>query len=435
MAMNRAIWGARRGLLAPRRSSPAAVYRRAAAANYSTSSPSPPSSSSPASQRVPSKTSAPAFAFAFDIDGVLLHVAEPIPGAKESLRFLHDNNIPFILLTNGGGKREADRVGFLAERLGVPLSTDNFVQSHTPFRQLVDGGEDGGLRDKTILVTGSDYERCRAIAREYGFRNVVTPADLLAAEPTLFPFRSLAELQQGATPLPKPLYDGSKSSLELESSLKIDAMFVFDDPRDWAVDIQIIMDLLLSHRGYLGTLSPKNGDASLPGCGWQQDGQPPLYFSNGDLVWAAKYHLPRFGQGAFQAAVAGVWDRYTGGHPLRRTVIGKPAGETYRFAERVLTSHRHETLRRMGLHEPPALRSVYMVGDNPESDIAGANGHVSEAGTQWVSVLVKTGVWNEERDRGVLVGRKKPGVIVDDVREAVKWALWRERWEGLWKGE
>jgi len=100
----------------------------------------------------------------FSIDGVLLHVAKPIPGATETLKFLQDNNIPFILLTNGGGKREADRVKDLSEKLGVPLTTENFVQSHTPFQQLVDGPD--GLRDKAILVTGSDYQRCRLIAKE-----------------------------------------------------------------------------------------------------------------------------------------------------------------------------------------------------------------------------------------------------------------------------
>jgi HAD superfamily hydrolase (TIGR01450 family) len=98
------------------------------------------------------------------IDGVLLHVAKPIPGAPEVLRFLNDYNIPFILLTNGGGKHETERVKDLGEKLGVQLSTDNFVQSHTPFRELLEGP--GSLRDKTVLVTGSDYEKCRAIFHE-----------------------------------------------------------------------------------------------------------------------------------------------------------------------------------------------------------------------------------------------------------------------------
>lgn len=69
------------------------------------------------------------------------------------------------------------------------------------------------------------------------------------------------------------------------NSLKIDAIFVYNDPRDWAVDTQLILDLLLSKQGILGTYSEKNGDKSLPNNGWQQDGQPPIFFSNPDLFW------------------------------------------------------------------------------------------------------------------------------------------------------
>lgn len=209
-------------------------------------------------------------------------------------------------------------------------------------------------------------------------------------------------------------------------------MFVLNDPRDWALDLQLMTDLLLSHAGYLGTYSPRNASADLPNCGWQRDGQPPLYFSNADLFWSANYPLPRLGQGAFQASLAGLWRRITGGHELERTSIGKPYGETYRFAERVLAGHRHEVLRvlsRGRRHEPGVgqLRRVYMVGDNPESDIAGANGHASEHGTEWVSVLVKTGVWSEKRG-GKLEGEFEPKAVVDDVTAAVKWALKREGW-------
>lgn len=98
------------------------------------------------------------------IDGVLLHESKPVPGATEVLKYLEQHNIPFILLTNGGGKLEAERVQDLSEKLGVRLSTDNFVQSHTPFRQWLEGPL--SLRDGTVLVTGSDYEKCRAIFKE-----------------------------------------------------------------------------------------------------------------------------------------------------------------------------------------------------------------------------------------------------------------------------
>ncbi|KAI0428257.1 HAD-like domain-containing protein [Xylaria sp. FL1042] len=393
---------------------------------------------------------APRFAFAFDIDGVLLHVAKPIPGATETLEYLQRHDIPFILLTNGGGKHERERVAELSARLGVPLSTENFVQSHTPFQELVhrswghghgpvdegpvqnvllkDDAKSSGLADKNILITGSDPAKSRRIAEDYGFRSVITPADIAVAHPTIFPFDAHLKSHYAATarPLPSP-------------NPKIDAIFVFNDPRDWAVDIQVIVDLLLSQRGVLGTYSPKNGRAEHENFGWQTDGQPHLYFSNHDLFWSATYHLPRFGQGAFQAALAGIWRQVTGGKAeLRRTTIGKPYPRTYEFAETVLARWRGEMLRKRKKSESNSngesardpedalpLDRVYMVGDNPESDIRGANEYKSPHGTEWASVLVRTGVWSKERD-----GEPKytPSAIVDDVKGAVKWALEREGW-------
>ncbi|OTB15327.1 hypothetical protein K445DRAFT_318161 [Daldinia sp. EC12] len=376
--------------------------------------------------KAPESDEPPPFAFAFDIDGVLLHVAKPIPGATQTLKFLQKHNIPFILLTNGGGKHEKERVADLSARLGVELSTDNFVQSHTPFQELAQG-HNGTLRDKNILVTGSDAAKCRRIAQQYGFRNVIIPADILAAHPTVWPFDPLLEEMYAKTARPLPCPDP-----------KIDAIFVFNDPRDWALDIQIMVDLLLSKDGVLGTYSPRNGLRDLPNAGWQRDGQPELFFSNPDLFWAAGYPHPRLGQGAFQAALAGVWREVTGGAAeLERVTIGKPHGYTYGFAERVLSAHRAKMLGRDVDEDgpPKPLERVYMVGDNPASDIRGANQYVSAEGTAWESVLVRTGVWNPERGGGGGGGpggepAYKPKVIVDDVKSAVEWALKQEGWEG-----
>jgi ribonucleotide monophosphatase NagD (HAD superfamily) len=68
-------------------------------------------------------------------------------------------------LTNGGGKHESVRVQELSKKLGVPITEENFVQSHTPFKQIAEGSETvEGLKDKTILVTGGDGDKCRKVA-------------------------------------------------------------------------------------------------------------------------------------------------------------------------------------------------------------------------------------------------------------------------------
>lgn len=141
---------------------------------------------------------------------------------------------------------------------------------------------------------------------------------------------------------------------------------MYNDPRDWGLDATIIMDVLLSQQGIMGTISAKNGDRSVPNRGYLQDGQPPLYYSNPDLWWAAKYHLSRLGQGGFREALEGIWTAVTGGErhgvELKKTVFGKPFRPTYEFAETLLNKYREEMF--VGTKLEP-LKRVYMVGDNP----------------------------------------------------------------------
>ncbi|KAK3110032.1 hypothetical protein LTR53_016104 [Teratosphaeriaceae sp. CCFEE 6253] len=350
----------------------------------------------------------PDYAFAFDIDGVLLRSSNPLPGAHDALKYLQAQRIPFILLTNGGGKSETERVAELSEKLNVPLDVDMFVQSHTPFADM------HAYKEKTVLVVGGDNDNCQRVAREhYGFQNVVTPGDLICAYPDIWPFSKvfLDYYRRFAKPLPRPITPAHPAD-----SLKIDAIFVYSDPRDWGLDATILLDLLLSSQGRLGTLSPLNGDASRPNHGYQQDSQPKLHYSNPDLWWAASHPLPRLGQGGFRAAFAGLWAAATNGAELTYESFGKPEQGTYEFAERRLRAHRKRMVGSVGLNDP--LRRVYMVGDNPESDIRGAGGYRSPFGSQWRSVLVETGVYQK--------GSKPnwaPTVVVRDVGEAVRWAV------------
>jgi ribonucleotide monophosphatase NagD (HAD superfamily) len=152
-----------------------------------------------------------------------------------------------------------------------------------------------------------------------------------------------------------------------------------------------------------------------------------LYFSNPDLIWAAKYHLPRLGQGGFREAFEGIWAAITGGEThgvkLHKVVMGKPHQPTYEFAEKRLIEHRRQLLQG---HDdaPDHLKRVYMVGDNPASDIAGGNNYSSPYGTDWASILVQTGVYV----KGTTPAHQ-PRKSVGDVWDAVSWAVAQERWD------
>jgi ribonucleotide monophosphatase NagD (HAD superfamily) len=67
------------------------------------------------------------YAFAFDIDGVLMLGKNAIPAGARALKLLHERKIPYILLTNGGGKYESDRVAELSEHLGVNVALESFA--------------------------------------------------------------------------------------------------------------------------------------------------------------------------------------------------------------------------------------------------------------------------------------------------------------------
>lgn len=60
--------------------------------------------------------------------------------------------------------------------------------------------------------------------------------------------------------------------------------------------------------------------------------------------------------------------------------------------------------------------------DNPASDILGANQYSSSHGTSWHSILVRSGVFSGNKPE------HEPNAIVDDVWDAVQWALKNSRW-------
>ena len=148
------------------------------------------------------------------IDGVLLRSAAPLPGASQSLTYLQHNQIPFILLTNGGGKHESERVSDVSKSLALatPLTTTNFIQSHTPFADFLRSfphhpSKQGLPADSTILVAGGQADRCRLVAESYGFENVITPGDIFSAHPEIWPFSNIFDTyyQSFAKPLPRPI--------------------------------------------------------------------------------------------------------------------------------------------------------------------------------------------------------------------------------------
>lgn len=330
------------------------------------------------------------YAFAFDIDGVLIRGGRPIPEAIEAMKMLNGENeygikVPYIFVTNGGGKTEAERCIQLSQQLELEVSPGQFICGHTPMGEMAE-------KYGTVLVVGGEGEKCRLVAEGYGFKDVVTPGDIIKDNQDTTPFRTLTDEE----------YKNSRARNFAE--VEIEAIFVFADSRDWASDQQIILDLLMSKNGRLGTRSEN------------YDEGPPVFFSHNDVVWSASHDLTRIGMGALRVSLEAMFKAVTG-KELKTTAFGKPQIGTFEFATRLLKRWRKDT---HGINEAP--ETVYFVGDTPESDIRGTNEfdkHTKEA--NWYSILVKTGVYQAGTKP-----RFTPKATVDNVLEAVRHGMERE---------
>ncbi|KAM3441464.1 hypothetical protein MY1884_009025 [Beauveria asiatica] len=344
----------------------------------------------PGSVNSPSNV-ADSFVFAFDIDGVLVRGGKPIPEAIKAMQVLNGDNeyglhIPHIFLTNGGGKTEEQRCKDLSGQLQQDVQPGQFICGHTPMREMAQ-------KYKTVLVIGGEGETCRNVAEGYGFKDVVTPGDIIKHDAATTPFRKLTDEEH------------ANSRTRDFSDVVIDAVFVFADSRDWAGDIQIMLDVAMSKGGVLSQRSETFDEG------------PPFYFSHNDVVWSAAHEHVRLGMGALRRMFEITFKDITGGKgELHTHAFGKPQVPTFEFAYRLMGQWRQTE---HGLVKPP--QTVYFVGDTPESDIRGTNAVNEKANNEWYSILVKTGVYEEGTEPAY-----KPRVTVDTVLDAVNHGIQRE---------
>ena len=268
----------------------------------------------------------------------------------------------------------------------LEISPGQFICGHTPMKEMAE-------KYKTVLVVGGEGEKCRDVAEGYGFKDVVTPGDIMKDNERTTPFRKLTD------------QESQHSRKRNFAQVEIEAIFVFADSRHWGDDQQIIIDLLTSKNGRLGTRSEK------------YDQGPPIYFSHNDIIWSAEHEHTRLGMGALRTSLEAIYEGITG-KKLVSTAFGKPQLGTFQFATRLLQQWRKDT---HGINKPP--ETVYFVGDTPDSDIRGTNEYnesdLSE--NDWYSILVRTGVFQEGTKP-----RFTPRATVDTVLDAVKHGIKRE---------
>lgn len=279
-------------------------------------------------------------AVAIDIDGVILRGKQVIPRAVEALKRLQKERIPYVFVSNGGGVTESYKANDMTKKLNFPIRNDQILLSHTPMKDLAPL-----YKNKRVLILGSDS--CLEVASSYGFNDIVNCNHIHSENPHSYPTE-----QPGLYPehFPKT----------------ISAAFIFHDPIHWGLEMQMLTDIFAHKKNY--------------------ESPPCLYSSNSDVVYMNEHNHPRFTQGAFLVAFQGLYENYVG-ESIEITRFGKPYKVQYSYAERML---RHQCQ----IHGFPAPTLFFGIGDNPKSDVRGAR----NAGDNWKSVLVRTGVFSGQND-------------------------------------
>ncbi|TNN59785.1 Cat eye syndrome critical region protein 5 [Liparis tanakae] len=269
------------------------------------------------------------FGLLFDIDGVLVRGRTLIPAAKQCFRSLVDGEgrykVPVVFVTNAGNCMRQTKAEHLSELLDVQVSPDQVVLSHSPLRMLTQ------FHKMRVLVSGQGPIE----------EDVVT-IDMLREAYSLLDVVDHSRRPKDNTPSSKGLPP-------------IDAVILFGEPIRWETNLQLIVDVLQT-----------NGNPD-DACSSMRYPHIPVLACNMDLLWMAEAKNPRFGHGMFLVCLESLYKKVTGYDLKYEALIGKPSVVTYNYAE-LLVSQQAE---RLGWNTP--VKRLYAIGDNPMSDIYGAN--------------------------------------------------------------
>ncbi|CAL8275950.1 unnamed protein product [Boreogadus saida] len=279
----------------------------------------------------------PRFGLLFDIDGVLVRGRMPIPAAKKAFQKLVNSQgqfvVPVVFVTNAGNCLRQKKADQMSHVLGVPITMDQIIMSHSPLRMFKK------YHDKCVLVSGQGP--VLDIAKNLGFENVVS-IDMLRES---FPLLDMVDHNRRPK-LP---------SAAVGHLPNVEAVILFGEPIRWETHLQLIVDVLLTHGNLSGAHhSPTRAHLPLLAC-------------NMDLLWMAEALSPRFGHGTFLVCLENIYKKITGRDLKYEALMGKPSELTYHFAEYLI---RDQAIERQWKHP---VTSLYAIGDNLMTDIYGAN--------------------------------------------------------------
>lgn len=264
--------------------------------------------------------------------------------------------VPTLFVTNASNWTRGMKARSLSHMLGFPIREEQMVMGHSPLELFTQ------FHERHVYAIGQRH--VSEIVEDLGFRHVSMASDLSKRFPCLDVSDSTGlRLERAAAMTQSP-------SQPRNSWAPIEAVVLLAEPTNWESHLQLLMDILLTH-GRLAHMKQiaQHGDP------FSEHSHPdhshlPILACNTDLLWMAEAAMPRLGHGCFLRSFEALYEKLTGRGLEYTALIGKPSAITYLYAVHKLSQlhMRSATGRAAG-----PLRRIYAVGDNPDSDIYGAN--------------------------------------------------------------
>ena len=309
-------------------------------------------------------------AVCIDVDGVIKRGPFPIPSALPSIIKLRQHKIPLSILTNGGGDTEQARALQYSKLLNLPsqyrLKPSEIILCHSPMKDALLKYKQ---RNQLLLVSGTG--KINKVLLNYGFRNFITTEEYTHMFPEMFPFFYNFSFSKASIQHMKDIVS-KRIGKTITSFPPIAAIVQLNDLVKWEINSQLFSDILISPNGIPGKVL--NVD---------EPQKVEYHLACLDMLYMDKFPIPRYACGAFFVCLENlVKMRY--GRRINYIEYGKPSTVLFDYARKQLiknNAHRN-------------INKFYMIGDNPDVDIRGANR------SGFHSILVKTGIFKGKNNKG-----------------------------------
>ncbi|KAG9395015.1 HAD-superfamily hydrolase subfamily IIA [Carpediemonas membranifera] len=316
----------------------------------------------------------------FDVDGVFRLGHLSVPGATGALASLREAGVPHVFLTNTSASPQASSQELAHALDGTYVDPADIIVSHSPFQDLLSPFR---VSERPILVVGIDNVSAGDVETLYHIPHAVSTDDVYRCLP--------ASCVPALAGIHSPAND---EGVMRDAHAQFAAVAVMADSNNLTRDMQLVLDALR----FDGHCHPDDIRQFLDNGGDDRRQHIPIFFANPDMVYGAAHPAPRLTQGCFRLMLESMFKALTG-QALDVVQAGKPSAISYEYAAGLL-------------RDKGGAGSVFMVGDNPASDIRGANR------VGWTSCLVRTGI-GARVDTETLPEEDRPAMVFPTVVEAI----------------